>query len=352
MSQDPYKVLGVEKNASKDEIKKAFRRLAHKYHPDKPDGDEAKFKEINAAYQILSDDKKRQQYDQFGSAAFGQGGFGGGGFGAGGFQGMNVDFGDLGDIFGDMFGFGGGRGGRRTKRGNDIQVDVDLTFHESVFGVEKQLDLTKSIACDRCGGVGAEPGTGMDTCGDCDGNGVRVTTHRTILGVMQNKTMCSTCDGRGETPKQSCDTCAGSGVQKQKTTLGITIPAGVENGAILRLSGQGEAIKGGQSGDLFVRLHVAADGRFERQGSTILSVAEVGFTQAALGDTIDVETVDGPVSLKIPAGIQSGTQLKLRGKGIPVGSGRGDQFVTICVITPKKLSREQKKLLEQIDLRQ
>jgi len=352
MAKDPYDILGVDKSASQEDVKKAFRKLAHKYHPDKPEGDEEKFKEANAAYQILGDPEKRRQYDEFGPAAFqggagGSGGFGGQGFG--GFQGINMD--DLGDIFGDMFGFGGG-GRARTKRGSDIEVDMDILFEESIFGTEKEVTLTKPSACERCGGVGAEPGTSLKTCGTCQGSGMETKIQRTILGNMQTRTACGECRGRGEIPETRCSECTGTGVKRAKKTLKITVPEGIQPGTTLRMRGEGEAVPGGESGDLFIRLHVGTDARFQRQGSTIITRANVGFTQAALGDTIEVETVDGPVDLKIPSGTQSGTQLRLRGKGVPTRGSRGDHVVIVEVVTPKKLSRQQKKLLEELDLRE
>ncbi|MEK9130934.1 MAG: J domain-containing protein, partial [Patescibacteria group bacterium] len=305
------------------------------------------------AYQVLGDPQKRQKYDQFGSAAFEQGGGGGQGHGFGGFDFSGFQSGggfeDLGDMFGSMF--GGGRRGQRERRGQDIQVDVDLSFKEAVFGVEKQLNVTKHNRCERCASVGAEPGTDMRTCDDCDGNGVKVVTQRTILGNMQSRVMCSTCDGTGEIPKTACSTCGGDGLTRGRKTLTINIPSGVDNGNVVRVRGEGEAIKGGASGDLLLRVHVAPDRRFDRDGATIFSRLEIGFTQAALGATVDVETVDGPVELKIPAATQSGTEFRLRGKGVPHRGGRGDHLVSVQVITPKKLSREQKKLLEDLDLR-
>lgn len=351
MAKDYYKTLNVEKGASQDDIKKAFRKLAHQYHPDKAGGDEAKFKQANEAYQVLSDEKKRAQYDQFGSVAFdgSAGGFGGQGFGGfSGFQG-GAGFEDLGDIFGDLF--GGGRTRSRERRGSDIQVDMELTFKESIFGVNKEVELTKTAVCDRCAGTGGEPGQAMETCKDCDGNGVQIGIQRTMFGNIQTKHMCETCQGTGEMPKKICTTCHGKGVERRKQTFSVSIPSGVENGAMLRVRMQGEAIKGGQTGDLFVRLHVPKDQHFERDGATLISQATIGFTQAALGDTIEVQTVDGPVDLKIPAGTQSGSHFRLRGKGVPHGRGRGDQIVVVNVETPMKLSREQKKLLEQLDLR-
>jgi molecular chaperone DnaJ len=352
MSKDFYNILGVSKNASQEEIKQAFRKLAHKHHPDKAGGDEAKFKEINEAYQILGDEKKRKQYDQFGSAAFeGNNGGAGQGFGGFDFSGFSSSgFEDLGDIFGDLFGSGGRR--QQKPRGQDIQVDIELSFHDSVFGVEKTITLTKSSACGRCGGNGAEPGSGMNTCRTCDGAGIEIATERTILGVMQRKRTCSTCYGSGEVPKKSCSTCNGEGIEKRQRTLEIKIPSGVENGSILRVRGEGEAIKHGQSGDLFVRIHVKSDPRFKREGAEIFSKIKIGFTQAALGDTIEIETIDGKVELTIPAGTQSGTEFRLKGKGVQMNRGRGDHFVSVYVATPKKLDRKQKKLLEELDLKE
>lgn len=351
MAKDYYKILDVDKNASQEEIKKAFRKLAHKHHPDKQGGNEEKFKEANEAYQVLGDEKKRAQYDQFGSGAFDGSGGGQGfeGFDFSGFQG-GAGFQDFGDIFGDMF--GGGRSRQRERRGSDIQVDMEITFKESIFGVQKEIELTKSDTCDRCSGTGGEPGEAMDTCKDCNGDGVTIGIQRTILGNIQTKQTCATCQGVGEMPKKPCATCHGQGVDRKKQKFTVTIPSGVEHGAMLRVRGQGEAIKGGQTGDLFVRLHVPQDKHFDRQGTMLISEAEIGFTQAALGDTIDVKTVDGSVDLKIPAGTQSGAQFRLRGKGVPTNRGRGDQIVVVRVMTPQKLSRAQKKLLEELDLKQ
>ncbi len=363
MPKDYYKILNVNKNASADDIKKAFRTQAHKYHPDKAGGDEAKFKEANEAYQVLGDPEKRAKYDQFGSAAFdGSSGFGGsqgfGGFSSRGGPGSAWDFSgfqqaggfeDLGDLFGDMF--GGRGGGRGQPRGSDIQVDADLSFSESVFGVNKDIEVTKNAACERCAGTGGEPGSGMKTCDTCKGSGVQVTMQRTILGTMQSKRSCEVCQGTGEIPNKICSTCHGEGVERKRERLSVGIPAGVDDGAVLRVREKGEAVRGGRTGDLFVRLHVKHDPRFERDGIHIHSQSTIGFTQAALGDTIEIETVDGKGDLKIPAGTQSGSQFRLRGKGVPSNRGRGDQIVTVEVKTPERLSREQKKLLEELNLK-
>ncbi len=351
MSKDYYNILGVERGASQEEIKKAFRKKAHQYHPDKAGGDEAKFKEANEAYQILGDEKKRQTYDQFGSAAFenggaGTGGFGGGFGGFGGAQGINMD--DLGDIFGDMFGFGGTRTqSKRQRRGPDIQVDVELTFEEAVFGTERDITLNRTLRCERCAGLGAEPGTKMNECETCKGSGVIDRVQRTMLGNVRTRAACDACGGDGKVPEQKCSECNGIGVQKKQKTLSVSIPAGVDDGNIIRLRGEGEAgSHGGPEGDLYLRAHVKRSKEFERIGNTIRLTKEIGFTQAALGDTIDVPTVHGDVSLKIPAGTQAGTEFMLRGKGV----AGGDQIVTVHVKTPTKLNREQKKQLKGLDI--
>ncbi|MBI1908416.1 molecular chaperone DnaJ [Candidatus Uhrbacteria bacterium] len=350
MAKDYYAMLGITKSASQDEIKAAFRKLAHQHHPDKG-GDEAKFKEINEAYQILGDEKKRAQYDQFGGAAVdGTGNFNGGfgGFG----QGFDPSmFGDLGDILGGMF--GGMGGGTRRARGGDIAVDVALSFKEAVFGVEKEIPLNKSFACDRCGGVGAEPGTGMKKCHTCNGQGYTVGAQRTVFGTMQTRSACGTCHGRGEIPEKPCSTCSGSGVVHTRKTIRVDIPPGVEDGVQIRVRGQGEAIgAAGEPGDLYLQVHVQSDPRFTREGATIYVTKPVGFTQAALGDEVEVDTVDGKVSMKIPPGTQSGDELRLRGKGVAIGRGRGDQIVVIQVVTPKKLGRKERELLEALNLRE
>jgi molecular chaperone DnaJ len=354
MGKDYYKILGIDKNASKDEIKRAFRKLAHEYHPDKG-GDEAKFKEINEAYQVLSDDDKKSQYDQFGSTfdQAGQGGFGGfNGFQGFGGQGINVD--DLGDMFGSFFsGFSGsGKRSRAHTQGQHIQVDIQLTFKESIFGTEKEINVTKNNNCERCGGVGAEPGTGMKQCDSCSGSGIKEKVQQTILGAIKTRVSCDECMGRGEIAKTKCSTCKGAGIEYKRKSLRVDIPSGVENGMKIRVRGQGESIgASGAPGDLYVVLHVKSDQRFERIGDDIYSQHKIGFTQAALGDNVEVETLEGKVRLKVPAGTQSGDKLRLRNKGVPTSRGRGDQIVIMQVITPTKISRKERKLLEELDLK-
>jgi len=361
MSKDYYKTLGVEKTASQDEIKKAFRQKAHQCHPDKAGGDEAKFKEINEAYQVLGDQKKRAQYDQFGSA-FEHGQAGGGFSGFDGFRdfsgfanGFNVNFEDLGDVFGglgDIFGFGGGKQrGTRARRGNDIEVTLTIDFFEAVFGAEKEIGLAKTVKCDKCQGNGAEPGAKIETCKTCRGSGRVSRVARTIFGQMQTQVSCPDCDGEGKTFSQKCSKCGGRGIVRELTNLKIRIPAGIDEGESIRLAGQGEAgARGASAGDLYLKIRVKPDKRFERDGYDIKSKAEIKFSQAALGDKIEVATVDGPVKLKIPEGTQSGTVFRLRDRGVIKlnGRGRGDHLVKVIIKTPTGLSRKQKKMLEEL----
>jgi len=364
MGKDYYKVLGVNKNSSQDEIKKAFRKKAHEFHPDKAGGDEAKFKEVNEAYQVLGDDKKRSQYDQFGSAFEGaqsHGGFHGfDGFRdfSGAANGMNFDMDDLGDLFGgigDMFGFGGRGGAKqaRARRGNDIETVLTIDFNEAVFGTEKEVGLRKLVKCDRCAGNGAEPGAKIETCATCKGSGRITRAQRTILGTIQTQTVCPDCSGEGKTYTQKCSKCHGAGVTEDTVELKVKIPAGIDDGEAIRISGHGGAgMHGGPSGDLYIRVKVKSDKRFVRDRYDIKSEASIGFTQAALGDKIDIETIDGPLSLKIPAGTQSGTNFRLKGLGVYKlhNKGRGDHYVNVKIKTPTSLSRKQKQLLKDLDL--
>ncbi|MFA6534414.1 MAG: molecular chaperone DnaJ [Patescibacteria group bacterium] len=364
MAKDYYATLGVGKGASQDEIKKAFREKAHLYHPDKKGGDEAKFKEASEAYQTLSNPEKRQQYDRFGSDAGFQGG-GAGGFNwqdfarqQGGFSSGGADFnGGFGDIFGDlgeMFGFGGGRsGGRRgPQRGEDIQAELAVDFLESVFGAEKTVELQKTIVCEHCLGNGAEPGSKINTCSTCGGSGQVEQVQRTILGNMRVASVCPTCNGEGKKAEKPCSRCRGKGVYSDRQAIKIKIPAGIANGQSIRLSGQGEAgERGAGAGDLYISVKVKADPRFKRQGDNILTTEKISFRQAALGDKIEVATVHGSVVLKIPDGTQTGKVFKLSGKGVPHlgGGGTGDHLVEVVVVTPTRLSRSQKKLIEGLE---
>ncbi|MDD2785661.1 MAG: molecular chaperone DnaJ [Patescibacteria group bacterium] len=365
MPKDYYKILGVEKGASEDEIKKAFRRLAHEHHPDKNGGNEQKFKDINEAYQVLGDKQKRTTYDQFGSAAFenggmgGQGGFGGfngaQGFGGFGGQGFNInvdDLGDLGDMLGGMFGFGGGgRGGSRKKQGNDIETEIKLSFIESVFGAQKEIKLYKNSPCGICKGSGSDPSGNISECKTCGGRGRVQQAQRTIFGVMNTAVTCPDCKGTGKRIEKPCKDCSGTGVEKRERVLTVKIPPGMNDGEALRVSNEGEYPgQGGISGDLYIRVRVAAHSAFRRQDNDILSTVHVPFSIMTLGGNIDVETVDGSVSLKIPTATMAGTVFKLKDKGVPYTNGRsrGDHLVTVMPEVPTRLSREQKKKLEEL----
>jgi len=345
--KDYYSILEVDKKASKDEIKKAFRKLASKYHPDKKTGDEAKFKEISEAYAVLSDDKKRAEYDAYGrSYAGGAPGGGTGGFNWGDFQGQGVEF-DINDIFGDIF--GGGRQ-RRQARGNDISIDIQLTFKEAVFGVERSVTLTKDNTCATCDGSGAKQGTEMITCQTCNGQGKLRETRQSIMGAFTTVRDCAECNGKGKIPKESCSDCDGRGVLRGSEKIDIAIPAGIQNGEMIRMTGRGEALQGGTSGDLYIKIHVERHPTIVREGMNLISPLNVKLTDALLGSTYSVETLDGNVSIKIPASIKHGEMLRIKGKGVPDESGkhRGDFLVKVSIDIPKKLSRGAKKLVEQL----
>jgi len=356
MGKDYYKILGLERNASADDIKKAFRKKAHEYHPDKKTGDEKKFKEANEAYQVLKDHQKKQRYDQFGSG-FENGAAGASGFGGFGGEGVNINMDDLGDMFGgfgDIFGFG--RGGSRTtkaSRGRDLEIAVNVEFSEAVFGTTKNINLKKTVACDRCKGDGGEPGAEVKSCGVCNGTGRVTNIQRTILGAIQTQATCQNCSGEGRIHSKKCSKCSGTGTMQDSVSLKINIPAGIDNGESLRMSGQGEAgAKGVNPGDLYIRVSVKNDPRFERHNFDIHSNANITFTQATLGDKIDIETVDGVVKLKIPEGTQANTLFRLKGRGITrlQGRGRGDHLVTVFVKTPQNLNKAQKKSLKDLNI--
>ena len=361
MSKDFYKILGVPRNASKDDIKKAYRNLAHQFHPDKAGGNESKFKEINEAYQVLGDEKKRSQYDQFGTAfGGGQGPFGGGGFdwsqaGFGGFSPEDVrgfnDF-DFGDVFEDVFsGFGFGGGQRRSRKGRDIQIELEMPFEEIVNGGRHTVDLNKVATCERCQGIGTEPGTGMTKCGSCQGKGRVEKTQRTFLGSFSQVGPCPACQGRGEVPASPCKECSGKGVLRRTEAVEIFVPKGIEDAELLKISGKGEASPfGGVPGDLYVKMRIRPDKRFRRQGNDIVVLLPLKFSQAALGDSVELATVDGTVRLKIPEGTESGDVLRVRGRGAPLarGYGRGDLLVEVKVQTPKHVSKKVREHIEKL----
>lgn len=347
--RDYYEVLGVSKSATADEIKRAYRKLAMEHHPDKHGGDDAKFKEIGEAYDVLKDPQKKAAYDQFGHAGPQGNPFGGGG----GFGGFNpndfggFDFNSMGG-FGDIFDmFNGGQ--RRSNRGRDVEVGIDLTFNEAVFGAQKTIAMELQDVCDKCGGDGAEPGTKLKTCSTCQGQGQVTQTQQTVLGSFRQTVICPTCRGRGQQPEQACGKCSGSGVWRHTKQVKVKVPAGIDHGQTIRINGEGEAVTGGAKGDLYVHVRVRGDKRFNRQGANIISRVTISMVEAALGTEVEVETVDGKVTMKIPAGTQSGKVLKLSGRGVPMVNRdrRGDHLVELTVEIPTKLTARQKELLEE-----
>lgn len=349
--RDYYEVLGVSKGASQDEIKKAYRKLAKANHPDLNPGDkaaEARFKEINEAYEVLSDSGKRSRYDQFGFAGVDPN-YGGGGFGGG----AGFDFGDLGDIFDSFFGGGFGGGARsRTgpQRGESLRTRLTITFEEAAFGCEKDVSLDRVEECGECRGSGAAPGTSPETCSNCGGSGQVQQRRQTPMGVFATTSPCPRCGGKGKIISTPCKSCGGSGQVRQRKTLKVTIPAGIDNGQIVSLRGQGNAGKnGGPAGDLQIVITVQPHPLFRREGTNVYCDAPITFTQAVLGGELEIPTIDGKVKYDIPEGTQTGTTFRLRGKGIPNvnGRGRGDQFVTVNIETPRNLNREQKEALRK-----
>lgn len=352
--RDFYEVLGVKKGASEDELKKAYRKLAKENHPDLHPGDkecEARFKEINEAYEVLSDPDKRAKYDQFGHAAFDPSqGFGGGGFG--GFEGFG-GFGDIfSDIFGGGFGFGGG-GGRNPnapRKGDNLRATVNIKFEEAAFGVKKDVFVSKIEQCHDCKGTGCAEGTTAEVCPDCKGTGTVMSTKRTPFGMVQSSEQCPKCKGRGKIIHSPCKTCRGIGSVRRQHKVSVSIPAGIDDGQTISLKGQGNAgLNGGPAGDLLITVLVQPHARFERDGASILLDQEISFAQAALGAEVEVPTLDGKVKLNIPEGTQTGTTFRLKGKGVPFlrNGGRGDQFVTVNVAVPRSMTSTQKNALRR-----
>ena len=353
--RDYYEVLGVSKGASDDEIRQAHRKLAKRYHPDlNRDNPEAaeKFKELNEAYEVLSDKDKRAKYDQFGFAGVdpnygaGQGGFGGG-----------FDMGDLGDIFGSFFGGGFGGGSTRSRRnapqrGETLQQRIMLSFEEAAFGCEKEITINRTETCEECGGSGAEPGTSPETCSNCRGSGVVTQTQRTPLGMFQTQGACPNCRGTGKIIRKPCKKCGGAGRVRKSKTLKVNIPAGIDDGQSIQLRGQGGAgVNGGPAGDVIVTISIRPHPIFTREGQDVVCEIPISFAQAALGDTLQVPTIDGKVSYDIPEGTQTGTVFRLKGKGIQNvnGRGRGDQYVRVNIEVPRNLTHRQKELLREFE---
>ena len=343
--KDYYSVLGLQKGATKDEVKKAFRKLAAQYHPDKKTGDEAKYKEITEAYATLGDEKKKTEYDTYGQA--------GAGGGAGGFNwadfsgqgnGQGFEF-DISDIF-ENFGFGGGR---KSSRGSDISIDINLNFEESIFGVTRKVLLTKNSTCTVCEGSGAKKGSAVVTCTTCNGAGKIHEARQTMMGSFSTVRECTTCNGTGKVPKERCTNCAGGGVARAQEEIQIKVPAGIQNGEVIRMTGRGEALKGAQSGDLYIKINVEQHKTIKRDGSTLYVKQPIKLTDALLGATYKIPTLDGNIEINIPAGITHGELLRIKNKGVPVnGTARGDFMVRIEIQNPKSLSKKAKKLVEEL----
>lgn len=360
--KDYYSILGITKAATEDEIKTAFRKLAHKYHPDKKGGDEKKFKEVSEAYAVLSDRKRRTEYDTYGrtfagggggGGPFGGQGFGGfdfadfarnfGGFSAGG-QSAGAEF-DLGDIFGEFF--GGAQRGRA--RGRDISIDIELPFREAIFGTERRVLIAKQSICATCGGSGAAKGTKLITCASCNGKGEIRETRNSFFGAFSTSRTCPRCYGKGEVPEKTCETCRGEGITRREEEVRIVVPAGIEDGEMIRMPRMGEAAPGGSTGDLYVKIHVREDRAFVREGNNLITVLPIRFTDALLGGEYHVKSLDGEESLTIPVGVSHGETLRVRGKGVPYGRGsRGDLLVRLEIELPKKLSKTARELIEKL----
>jgi molecular chaperone DnaJ len=346
-----YDILGVTKAATEDDIKKAFRKLAQKYHPDKKDGDEAKFKEVSEAYAILSDKKKRAEYDTYGKTFAGGGPQGGAaGFDFSNFQGFQgfgqdgVEF-DLGNIFGEFF----GGGARAQARGRDISIDLELSFRESVFGAERRMLISKMSVCDSCHGTGAQKGTKMMACTTCNGKGSLRETRNSFFGTFTSERTCPRCHGKGEVPETPCETCHGDGVHKREEEIRVSIPAGVSDGEMIRMPGRGEATSLGAAGDLYIKLHVKRDMKISRDGNNLITALSIKLTDALLGGRYGVNSLDGEEKIDVPAGVAHGEVIRVRGKGVPYGRGsRGDFLVRIDIEFPKKLSKAARDLIERL----
>jgi molecular chaperone DnaJ len=366
MPKDYYNVLGVNKGASKEEIKKAFYKLAQKYHPDKKGGNEAKFKQVNEAYQVLSDDAKRSKYDQFGSGFENmgersqrqgqQGGFEGFDFSnfSGGFQngGADFDFGNLNDIFSDFFTGGAGNGRREARRGRDISTEVQISFSDSIFGTNRKILITKTSTCMTCKGSGAKQGSAMMTCKHCNGQGTIHESKRTIFGNVGSTKICEVCLGTGEVPKEICETCKGKGVLRREEEVSIVIPSGIRDGEMIRMAGYGEAISKGTTGDLYIKINVAPHPVFKRDGNDLVMNLNLNLSDALLGTKYPIQTLDGNIEVTIPEGVAINEILRVRGKGVPIGNSaknkRGDLLIKLNIKLPNKLSRKAHELIVEL----
>lgn len=358
MSKDYYELLGVSRDASADDIKKAFRKLAHKYHPDKKDGDAAKFKEVSEAYSVLSDEKKRAEYNTYGRTFSSGGGAGpdmSQGFGGFDFSQFTQGFGgngqafefDLGDVFADFFGGSGGRS--REKRGRDISIDMEISFAESIFGVERNILVTKTSLCTQCKGTRAEPGTDTKTCHTCNGKGKIHETKKSFLGQFSTNRVCETCNGSGTVPSTPCKKCKGVGVTHGQEEINVQIPAGIEAGEMIRMTGIGEAVAGGKSGDLYIKLHVKSHPTLRKQGKDLVMDAPIRLSTALLGGDLPIKTLDGDMTIKVPAGVSFGEILRVRSKGVPYEKGkRGDLLINISIQLPSKISKNAAKIVEEL----
>ncbi len=366
MNKDYYETLGVNKSASKDEIKKAFYKLAQKYHPDKKGGNEAKFKQANEAYQVLSDDAKRSRYDQFGhqfSAQGGpasgwenaQGGFGGfegfdfSNFSSQGGSAFSGDFGNLNDIFSDFFGGGMSERRAQSRRGRDISTEMQISFADSIFGTDRKILITKTSTCQTCGGSGAKVGSKMETCKHCNGQGKIRESKRTIFGNITNTKICEVCLGAGEVPHELCDKCKGKGVLRREEEISVVIPAGIRDGEMVRMTGFGEAVSKGTTGDLYIKINVASHPVFKREGNDLVMNLNLKLSDALLGVKYPIQTLDGEIEVTIPEGVTINEILRVRGKGVPYGKNkRGDLLIKLNIKLPTKLSHQSRKLIEEL----
>ena len=369
MAKDYYETLGIPKNASKDEVKKAFYKLAQKYHPDKKGGNEMKFKQVNEAYQTLSDDGKRAKYDQFGSQYDNMGGASAQGYGdprQGGFEGfdfsgfqnggMDFDMGNLNDIFSDFFGGGMGSGRAEQKRGRDISTEIQISFADSIFGVTRKILITKTSNCATCGGSGAKLGSKMETCKHCNGQGQVREQKRTIFGNISSTKICEVCHGAGEVPREICEKCNGKGVLRREEEISIIIPSGIRDGEMVRMTGFGEAVSHGATGDLYIKINVAPHPIFKREGNDLVMNLNLKLSEALLGTKYPIQTLDGEIEVTIPEGVSINEILRVRGKGVPIGKNlpagrqgkRGDLLIKLNIKLPSKLSRESRELIEKL----